>query len=283
MLCTITAALLLLSALHAHSSETLPPEKARILQTVRAASLQYTQNLPDFICTQITHRRSSQQINYGTSVGGFSSSSRTGMGLPTPNPSLGGVNDVIEEKLTFFRQQEHYEVVSVNGVKETGLKHLQIAGAITAGEFGSALHNLFDPRSATTFTWDKWATVAGRRVYVFKFHIAAQNGTEVIFRDTNRKILAAYSGRLFIDADTLQIVRINSELELPLNFPITMSAIEVDYKPVEIAGKYYNLPSRSEVRMKDNARLYVNQIEFRNYHKFAVESTIHYDSEAPPP
>ena len=283
-LSTIFLILLLQSTLRAHSEDTLPPDKARILEAVRTSSLQYTQNLPDFICTQITHRRSSAQINYGTSVGGFSSSSRSGgMGLPASNPALGGLNDVIEEKLTFFQQQEHYQVVSVNGVKETGLQHLQLAGAVTAGEFGSALHNLFDPRSAAIFTWDKTTSIAGRRVYVFKFHVPAKNGTVVIFRDTNRKILAPYSGRIFVDTDTLQVLRINSELELPLNFPITMSTIQVDYKPVEIAGKSYNLPSRSEVRMKDDARLYVNQIEFRDYHKFAVESTIHYEDETPPP
>ena len=240
--------------------------------------------MPDFICTQITHRRSSTQINYGTSVGGFSSSSKSGgMGLPASNPNLGGLDDVIEEKLTFFQQREHYEVVSINGMKETGVKHLQLTGAITAGEFGSALHNLFDPHSAATFTWDKSSNLAGRRVYTFKFRVPAQNGTVVIFRDTDRKILAPYSGRLFIDAQTLQVVRITSELELPLNFPITMSTIQVDYRPVEIAGKSYNLPSRSEVRMKDNARLYVNNIDFREYHKFAVESTIHFDNAAPPP
>jgi len=62
-----------------------------------------------------------------------------------------------------------------------------------------------------------------------------------------------------------------------------MAAIAADYRPVEIAGTSYSLPSHTEVRIKDNARLYVNEIEFRNYHKFVAESTIHYDSDASQP
>ena len=79
------------------------------------------------------------------------------------------------------------------------------------------------------------------------------------------------------------MVRITSELELPIDFPIKMATIAVEYKPVPIAGKAYKLPSHSEVRMKDITWLYVNEIEFRDYHKFATESTIHYDSETPQP
>ena len=68
-----------------------------------------------------------------------------------------------------------------------------------------------------------------------------------------------------------------------MDFPIKMATIDVTYKPAEIAGKTYNLPSRSEVRMKDSAHLYVNEIQFRDYHRFVVESTIHYDSDVADP
>ena len=75
---------------------------------------------------------------------------------------------------------------------------------------------------------------------------------------------------MFVDKKFEQVVRITSTLDLPVDFPIKMANIAVDYKPVEIAGTSYFLPSHSEVRMKDNARLYVNEIEFRDYHKFVV-------------
>jgi hypothetical protein len=263
------------------SAPDVTPDQARVLEAVRASSLRYTENLPNFICTQITHRQTSQQFNFGASIGGVSAN-RSPAQLPAAAPGLSGLNDVIQEKLTFFDQEEHYEVISVNGDKTTGLAHLQLQGAISAGEFGSELHNIFDPHSKATFTWDKIATVSGRRVYVFNFRVPSQNGWIVMFRNTDSKILAAYNGHLFVDTQTLQVLRITTEIELPVGFPITMSTVEVDYKPIEIAGNTYSLPSRSEVRMKDNSRIYVNQIEFKDYHKFTVQSTIHYDNGDPP-
>ena len=253
-----------------------------MLEAVRASALQYTQNLPNFICTQVTHRTATSDTNFGTSFNG-ASSSRGGSGGMGSLRGPGSVDDVIEERLTFFNQFERYEVIAVNGRKAIGQDHMRFAGAISAGEFGSALHNLFDPRSQATFSWDKTARISGHGVYVFKFRVPSQNGTIVMDRDTDQKIFAAYTGRLFVDMATQQVVRITSEIELPVDFPIKMATIAVDYKPVEIAGKDYTLPSHSEVRMKDNSRLYVNEIEFRNYHKFAAESTIHYDSETPQP
>ncbi len=125
--------------------------------------------------------------------------------------------------------------------------------------------------------------MGGRNLYVFKFEVPSQNGTIVMHRDTDRKIFAAYTGLLFVDKATQQVMRITSEIELPLDFPIKMATVAVDYKLVEIAGTSFSLPSHSEVRMKDSTRLYVNEIEFRNYHKFAAESTIHYDTEVPQP
>jgi hypothetical protein len=260
----------------------LTANQARLLESARALALAYTQNLPNFICTQITQRETQDQINFGTSFNG-AGSSRGGAGLAGASHAPGGMQDVIEERLTFYDQFEHYEVVAVNGKKASGQKHMQFAGAISAGEFGSALSNLFDPRSQAEFSWDKATSLNGRSVYVFQFHVPRQNGTIVMDRDTDQKILVASSGKLFVDSKTFEVARISSALELPVDFPIKMATIDVTYKPAEIAGKTYNLPSRSEVRMKDSAHLYVNEIQFRDYHRFVVESTIHYDSESPTP
>jgi hypothetical protein len=256
--------------------------QVRVLESARAAALAYTVNLPNFICTQITHREAQDQVSFGTSFNG-ATSSRGGAGLPGGSRGPGGMHDVLEERLTFFEQMEHYEVIAVNGKKASGQKHMQFAGAISAGEFGSALRNLFDSRSHAEFWWEKATNLNSRSVDVFKFHVPSQNGTIVMDRDRDQKILVASSGRLYVDSKTSEVVRINSTLELPVDFAIKMATIEVTYKPVEIAGKTYNLPSDSEVRMKDSERLYVNQIQFRDYHKFAVESTIHYDGQPSTP
>lgn len=41
-------------------SSTLSPDQARILQGVRERAVAYSEKLPDFICTQLTHREVSR-------------------------------------------------------------------------------------------------------------------------------------------------------------------------------------------------------------------------------
>ncbi len=275
----VVAILALFPAANGLAAQTsqLSADQSKTLESVRASALSYSHSLPNFICRQITRREtSSLSAIVALPSGEFGSLSNTIMRLPATSAVNPG--DVIEERLTFFDQKENYEVLTVNGKKVAGLEHTRLLGAITAGEFGSALHDIFDPESHTEFSWVRLAKLRGRRVYVFRFHVPAERGAVVMLRDPDRQIVVSYGGQIFVDADTLDVLRINSTLDLPTNSSLQKGESSVEYEPVEIAGKRYNLPFHSEVRMQDKAYLYVNRIDFRNYHKFAVESTIHYDN-----
>lgn len=258
----------------------LTPEQSRFLEILRASALQYTQVLPNFICTQTTHRTVTDNSSFAGGLTGVSAGGRSLIGFPTGLPSTG--DDTIEEQLTFFDRSEHYEVVSVNGRKVSGVKHLEFAGVVSAGEFGSALENIFDQRSNTAFTWDKDSSIGGRRVRVLSFRVPKEYGNLVIYDRGDQQTIAAYSGRVFVDTESMQVVRIAFELELPVGFPIKVDRTTIEYRPVEIAGKSFNLPYKSEVHLQDASHVYVNEIEFRKYHKFSTESTIHYDSGTQP-
>lgn len=248
------------------AAEQPPPDQSSVLRSVRESALQYINKLPDFICTQITHR---------TSRAAFSAP--IGRGL---NPQAAGtkwdVDDVIEEKLTYIGKAEEYEVVKINGKAAKGVDHLQLQGAFTAGEFGSALHDLFDPNSNASFSWDRIENIHGLKVYVYGFHVPKEHGAVVIHRDPDRQIVVPYSGRIFVDPQTFNVLRINSTLDIPVGFPIVLADRMIEYKPILIAKKEYLLPSHSEVHMQDNTRSYVNEVDFKDYHKFGAESTIHY-------
>ena len=243
-----------------------PPDQSSVLESVRVSALLYIGKLPDFICTQITHR---------TSRAAFSAP--IGQGL---NSNAAGtrwdVDDVIEEKLTYIGKAEEYEVVKINGKAAKGVDHLQLRGSFTAGEFGSALHDIFDPNSNTSFSWDRIEHIHGLKVYVYAFRVPQEHGAMVIHRDPDRQVVVPYSGRIFVDPQTFNVLRITSTLDLPAGFPIVQTDRTIEYKPIMIANKEYLLPSHSEVHMQDNTRSYVNEVDFKDFHKFVAESTIQY-------
>ncbi len=268
-------------ALHA-ASRPLTPDQAKILASIRASALQYTQKLPDFMCTQITRR---QVTSLSTSTSGLtgvvsaSGAPATGVANAMHNPA--GHGDVIEEQLTFIDHKENYTVLKVDGRKVAGVDHMQFQGAVSAGEFGTDLHNIFDPRSDTVFAWQHPGALHGRRIYIYAFDVPARQGAAVFDRDSGRQVVAAYAGHVFVDAISLDVLRIEYRMDLPLGFPIRDASIMIEYKPIAIAGRTATLPFRSEVRMQDRFRQYDNTIDFRNFHKFAAESKILYGAQGP--
>ena len=254
------------------SAETheLTVDQAKVLQAARSLALDYIRGLPDFICTQVTHR----------DVSGVNSASGgvTGIDASPPPSTTASLSSVTEERITFFDRTENYEVISIDGHKVARARHLENEGAISAGEFGTAMRDIFDPESHTVFNWEKMGKLHGRQAYVFAFYVPAERGALVTHRNPDQQIVVPYAGRIFVDSITNDVMRITSRLDLPPRFPIQMAERMVDYKQTTIAGKNYYLPSHSEVRMNDGSNLYVNSIDFKDYHKFVVESTIHYDS-----
>lgn len=254
----------------------LTADQAKVLESARAAAMQYTKLLPDFICTQITHRSTSNILNSTTSLGaGISGRSPVAGMANSPHYS----NDVIEEQLTFANGKERYDVLKVNGKKASGEDHMLLAGAISAGEFGSALEEVFDPRSNSAFTWDREENRHGRHEWVFNFHVPKEAGTTIVYRNSDREISVSYSGRIFIDPVTYEVLEISSRYDLPLDFPIKLVERTVEYAPREIAGKSYMLPTRSLVHLEDGTTVYDNRIDFKDYHHFASESTIHFNND----
>ena len=191
-------------------------------------------------------------------------------------------SDVIEEQLTYTGREENYEVISVDGRRVKGMTHMQIqGGAISGGEFGSVLAQVFEPSSRTTFTWDRAANLRGRHIYIFGFRVPREAGTTVADARTKNRAVVSFSGQISIDPETLQVIEITSKHDMPSGFPIQVFERRVEYAPQQIAGKTYSLPAQSVIHIEDGAHVYVNKIDFKNYHRFTSESTIRSVEVAP--
>jgi VWFA-related protein len=269
-------------SLAATSDSPLSASQKRILESARNYVLAYTQNLPNFICTQITMRTVSVDSaaappphNIAAPAGGTTSQRFSEAPLVSA--------DTIEEKLTYINWVEHYEVVAINGRKATTATHLGIGGAVSGGEFGTLLHDIFTPEAHTVFTWERTTRLRGRNVHVFAFQVPKEAGMPISHKHPDVQVVASYSGEVFVDAETGEVLRMTGHVVgLPDDFPVKLVERSVDYMPVSIEGRIYNLPSHSELQMRDSERLYVNKIDFKDYHKFAVESTIRMGSFAAP-
>ena len=231
-------------------------EQKRILAQITENARNYSQNLPNFICLQVTRR-------YGDNSG-------------LENYRL---LDTIAERLSYFEQKEDYKLVSVNGVPVAGgMKHEQLNGATSSGEFGSMLRDIFSPETETQFGWERWATLRGRRMYVFNFHVRQLNSKYTIYADSvKRTVVAGYRGLIYADRETGMVMRIKMECEgLPVDFPIQSVDLDLNYDFTKIAGQPFLLPLKSEIRSREGKFLVKNEVEFRLYNRFGTESNIQF-------
>jgi VWFA-related protein len=258
----LLAAFAVTRAAPGNSSE-LSADQAKVLDSAREYAMQYTAKLPNFICTQVTKRdtaRANTRQVLDSGIGG----------------AYYGASDEIVEKVSFFKQMESYEIVSINNKKVAGLQHNELAGARSAGEFGSALRVIFDPKTHTTFSGHRMGEVRGRQAYVFEFKVPKETGIPVSTANSSAPTLVAYHGLIFFDAATNEVLRVTTNFDFPKGFPIQQAYRLVDYDSVSIAGRRYNLPARAEIRMQSSADSFLNKIEFKDYREFAVQSTIRF-------
>jgi hypothetical protein len=237
-----------------------PPDFDKILQQITDQARNYSANLPNYICAQVTRRFVD----------------------PTGSENWKSA-DTIQEQLTYFEQKEAYKVVMVNGkaAPET-LTHDKLGGATSSGEFGSILNGIFAPETRAEFSWDHLGKWHGRIMYVLGFDVPASRSSYTIYHHgTQRKITAGMRGLIYADRDTGMVMRIKTECtEIPADYPIQKVELELNYDFIKIADNEFVLPLHSELRSKEGSYLAKNETDFRLYRKYGTSSDIKFEEFA---
>jgi hypothetical protein len=244
----------------------IPPpssiEQKLILDEIKERALNYTENLPNFICTQVTRRH-----------------------IDRSGTESWTLADTIQEQLTFFEHKETYKVSMVNGKSVTNVDHMQLGGATSSGEFGTMLKEIFEPGTRTEFEWERWATLRGHRMYVFSFRVREENSKYSIFHGpSHRQVVSGYKGLIYADRDTKMVMRVKFDCDtIPADFPMQAVGLDLNYDLIKVGDQEFILPLKSEIRSREGKFLSWNEVEFRLYRRFGTESSIKFDADTPEP
>jgi hypothetical protein len=238
-------------------------EQAEILAAIKDYALNYTNNLPNYMCIQTTRRK------IHPTVSGY---------IP--------YGDVIREELSFVDHKETYKVLMRNEQSVVNIEHNQLGGAISNGEFGTMLAHIFDPATGAEFDWDHWATLRSKRMYVFRFKVPKSAGYSMVHggdRDSRKEYTSAYQGLIYADRETKVVMRIKMDcVDIPKDYPIKTVGITLDYDYIKIGGETFVLPFHFELNSTDTLAIVKNEADYKLYRKFGAESAITFDSEPVP-
>jgi hypothetical protein len=226
-------------------------DKLPVLEQARQHALEFAEELPNFIVTQVVKRY-----------------------LRTPESKDWQLDDKLEIELTYRAGKgEEFKLLRIDG-KPTTQSYQDIGGSTSTGEFGTILAALFSRYSKAVFKEVKRVTFNGRPAVVYDFRVKRANSTSTITdKESRKEVIAGYSGSVWIDTESGRVLRVeDSHDEIPAGFPITLSENAVEYGWVTIAGEKYLLPVSAEVLLgRDDKKVYTrNVIEFSGYRKFGA-------------
>jgi hypothetical protein len=240
-------------------------EQGKIIAAAREYALNYSKQLPNYLCLEVVRRAIDEHVN---DVAG-SEQWRS--------------DDTVVMRLSYFEQKESYKIVTVNNRTAEDKTVDSLGGVTSQGEFGTMLREIFAPESEARFEWDHWAKLRGRKMYAFSYDIDKPHSQYSILWEKTDKIVPAYRGLVYIDADTNQIMHITLEpYDIPSSFPVRASKEVLDYDFQKIGDSEFLVPLKVVLTSRTTKYLSKNEIEFRLYQKFGTDTVIKFD-ETPAP
>jgi hypothetical protein len=232
-----------------------PDEQKRLWDEAAKNALGYLEHLPNFRCTQETHRFTA----------------------PLKTPDQLKEADSFKDDLVYEDGKERYRTIEINGVKADNAPAGN-QGIHSRNEFGSMLRGLFDPDVAASYKWAGRAMAMGVLCQVFDVEVSKAKSNFALHYGGRRE-LAGYSGRVFIDEETGMVRRLTIQgVGLPKEFGLQSPALSLDYGMVKIGKDDYLLPLRSMLQLRHAKAFVRNESVFRGYRKFEAESEIKFQN-----
>ena len=230
-------------------------EQYKIINEARELALNYTQSLPNFVCLQKTRRSYDRHYQAGTE--GYWAQS-----------------DVLNARVSYFNQKEEYKLLGVNDNPIFNKDYDQVGGAISRGEFGSLLKEVFDPSTQTEFHWLRWGMLNKQICHVYRYKVEQEHSRWTVDYQKTDQVTPAYEGLVYIDPKTKVVYRVTLDAIMPPTFPIQEVKTQLDYRYKDVSGQKFLLPEYSEVKMRHDHTGTLNQIEFSAYRRYSADSSI---------
>src|SRR5271165_786011 len=140
-------------------------------------------------------------------------------------------------------RQEVYSWVGAAQFEETDLSKLVGGGQTTMGDFGSLVLSIF--RDHPTMRFEGERKINGRRLLQFSFQTPEKESHYEV-RISFLKFIAAYSGSVFLDAETGDLVRITALSDvLPEQTGYCQVSKQLNYTRLRIGGADALIPNEA--------------------------------------
>ncbi len=225
-----------------------------VIAAARRAADAFMEEIPNFVVQQLTTRYHS-----------FS------------NGAKWQADGVVSADVVCVNDQEEYRNILVDGRRSPN--PVEKTGAWSTGEFVTTLRDLLSPATNAAFVRAGDDTMVGRPAYRYAYTVQKANSHWVIVNPDGRSERPGYNGTIWIDKESRRVLRLEMRTSsFPAGFTYDKAESTIDYDFVRIGSGNYLLPitSANLACMSGTGSCMKNEIDFRNYRKFAAESEVTY-------
>jgi hypothetical protein len=234
-------------------------EEKSAIELAAQKAMAYISHLPDFLCTEVVDR----------------TENRSGPG--SKNSANGGWQhrDVLTILLTYSKHAEDYRLTAVDN-RPTQATYESVGGAVSGGEFGSLISEIFQPHAAH-FDWDRLDKIRDRTVLVFRYSIQQEKSQYSIqypvSRTETKRIVVGHHGLVFILPDDGSVLRVVRIADLPTDSPVRDASTTLDYALTDVGGQSHLLPLFAEIELSTSSIQTHNHVSFLNYASFPKDGS----------
>jgi hypothetical protein len=227
-------------------------QQESMLARITEHSLHSQDQLPDFICTQLTTR----------------SEDKSGKGRWKKV-------DTLEVEFSFIERHPRWKLIKVNE-RTTHRTYDQLQNGFLSDailQFFSLPDSIFGEQVRTQFAWNRWDTIDGRRMEVFSLRVLARY-SQLAFSNNYGSRVVGFHGLMYADPATQTVMRLELMLDLPSDFPTRDCSLDVDYGTVTIAEHQFLLPVKATARLRSPAGMAKNETQVVRYQKYAADASV---------
>jgi hypothetical protein len=187
--------------------------------------------------------------------------------------------DTLRFEVALVGGRELYGLPGARAFDERPLAEIVGRGTITTGQFGGLARQVFLD-SVARFTFDGETEENGRRAFVYRYDVPPEK-SRYRLRSGNRDAVVGFQGEFRIDAETLDLLRLEVQA---YDIPEPLSLAEADttlrYERVAIGGEEALLPVAATFRVAGVDGIEdLNHTRLSGCRRYRVESTVRADGE----
>ena len=230
------------------------PREILLLARVKAHMSQLLKRLPNYTCLQNIER------------------SRRGASGRTQ------LVDVVRLEVALVDGDELFAWPGSKKFQDTKIIDMVKGGAIGSGNFALHAKSVFQGNVAQyTFIGER-VMEGGRKAlrWDYKVPLALSGYT---LRAAPYEAVVAYHGSFWVDADSLDVIRLEVVTDdIPKQLEIVSAEDAIEYQRVKLGEEQFLLPSKSELRMTGaDGHMSINRTSFTGCRQYAGDSTISFD------